>query len=848
MSATAGVAAFVKGVPIRKARRKLLKLGPAQRLEGTNGRAMADRSDADEDLIRAIDQAEEFSYSSDDNSQLANDRARAIDYYMGTNLDPAPEGRSQVMDRSVFETIQWILPSLVRIFANGDDVVSISPIGPEDEKGAKQEAQYLNHIALKKTPWFQTLIDWFTDALLTRNAYVYVYKDYKRNIEIEHYERQTKQGLLMLTLGPNGKPNTDIEILSHREYPDPDGGQEPQSGPDGQPMMQPAPMPPEVQQHLQQVMQQAQAQGQQLPDLPPPPMQPVMGPSMLYDVTLRRTETEGRYCIDVLPPERCKVSHRTPNFRLESCPYFEYYEYDTISNLRLKGYDVEDDIQDSGDDDDLTLEAYSRNRFMEQTGDDRPEDPAMRRVKVRTIWIQHDYDGDGIAEMQRCIRVGREVLEREEVGRIHVASIVPIVLPHRHVGLSAADAVMEIQDIKRAILRGGLDNLYLSNNARMGVTNKVNLDDVLISRPGQPIRVDTDAPDAAGHIFPVTQPFIFPQAIEALQYMSQVTENRSGVNSNFTGLDQNALAPSQSGVAINQLTTMAAQRVELIARIFAVGVLDVFSILHEVILKSGHKKEVVQMKGEWVEVDPATWKKRKDFDVTVGYAAGNKDSMVQKLMLIATKQIEALQLGLPVVQPSNYYETLVELTKAADFSSPDRFWSDPKNAPPKPPPPPDPIIVQAQIKAQADAQAKQLQAQHDQAALLQKEQESVRDATLKKYIADQTAQVQLITANQEAEHQKFLERMRGEHQAGLAAITAALNPQTTEAKTGADTAAQHGQLIDHVMNAHKEHAQRMETMMDGFTRTMKSLAGPKKILRDKAGKATGVAPMNGSAE
>ena len=62
-------------------------------------------------LLRAIDDAEEKSYGSDDDSELEADRAQAIEFYLGKNLDPAPPGRSQVVDRSVFEVIQWILPS-----------------------------------------------------------------------------------------------------------------------------------------------------------------------------------------------------------------------------------------------------------------------------------------------------------------------------------------------------------------------------------------------------------------------------------------------------------------------------------------------------------------------------------------------------------------------------------------------------------------------------------------------------------------------------------------------------------------------------------------------------------------
>jgi hypothetical protein len=250
----------------------------------------------------------------------------------------------------------------------------------------------------------------------------------------------------------------------------------------------------------------------------------------------------------------------------------------------------------------------------------------------------------------------------------------------------------------------------------------------------------------------------------------------------------------------------------------------------------------VQIRGQWVEVDPATWKKRKDFNVTVGYAAGNKDAMVQRLMMIASKQIEALQLGVPVCTPQNYYETQVEITKASDFTTPERFWTDPAKMPAKPPPPPDPLIAQAQIKAQADGQKAQLDAQVEQLKLQQQEIQSQRDNELKKYVADLQAQVQLLVQGAEARHQRELEILKGEHNAGLAAVAAALDPKVTEAKTSADTSKQHGQLIDHVMQAHKEHADRMEKMIGGLHETMKAVAGPKKAIRGKDGKIESVVP------
>ena len=70
-----------------------------------------------EKLLSAIDWAEENAYGAD--GDLSSDRAYSIQLYLGENTEPAPTGRSQIVDRSVFETIQWIMPSLCRIFANG---------------------------------------------------------------------------------------------------------------------------------------------------------------------------------------------------------------------------------------------------------------------------------------------------------------------------------------------------------------------------------------------------------------------------------------------------------------------------------------------------------------------------------------------------------------------------------------------------------------------------------------------------------------------------------------------------------------------------------------------------------
>ncbi len=738
-------------------------------------------------LIAAIDRAEENAYG--DDGELSAERAYSIQLYLGQNVDPAPDGRSQVTDRSVFETIQWILPSLCRIFANGNDLVSIPPIGPDDEAGAKQEEEYLNWVIGQQSPWFETFLSWATDALMIRNAYALAYVDRERQVEVERYERQTREGVAMLT------QDKDVEVLELNEYPDEESPPEPVMDPmTGQPALD--------------------EMGQ-----------PVTQPVMLYDVSLRRVGEKRKICIKVLPPERCKVSQYATSFRVADVPYFEYWDMKPLSDLRSMGFDVPDDI--ASDEDPETEEDAVRDLYAETRDDDRA-DPSMRRVKVRMVWIRHDYDEDGIAELQYVLRVGREILHREEINTIPVASLVPSPLPHRHYGLSITDMVADIQRIKTAILRQGLDNLYLSNNPQKVVNkNMVDLDDLISSIPGGIIK--TDDVNAVRY---EKHPFIFAEAMAGMEYMDSVRENRAGVNRYFSGTDQNALNKTATG--IQTLSTMAAQRVEQIARVFGSGIEDLARIVHELILKNGHKKEVVKIRGQWVEVDPASWRHRTDFRIAVGFAAGNKDAMVARLMMIAQNQQMALQMGLPVVQPQNYYQTMLELTKASDFSSPERFWTDPEQVEPQQAPPdPNMMKLQGDMAAkQAELEIKQEESAADRALreqeLALKAAEAERQLELEKYKIDKQAETQLLLAQLSAQQQaELVDRQAAYESAEKDKDRASKEPDPDS---------------DGVKKAVSEVKDKISLakMVDSLTQAVEQLNRPRKVIRDKQGRIGGV--------
>jgi hypothetical protein len=212
--------------------------------------------------------------------------------------------------------------------------------------------------------------------------------------------------------------------------------------------------------------------------------------------------------------------------------------------------------------------------------------------------------------------------------------------------------------------------------------------------------------------------------------------------------------------------------VEQIARILGSTIEDLARIVHELVLKGGHKAEVVRLRGKWVEIDPATWKKRSDFKIAVGFASGNKDAMIGRLQMIRQGQMEAIQLGLPHVKPENIYETDLELVKAADFATPERFYTDPATAEPQGPPPPDPAL----IKLQADSHAKEAElslqqetagqeAQLKMAELQLKDKEAEAKLEMERYRIDKDAETKILIATMQAQSASMLEDQRSQSKA-----------------------------------------------------------------------------------
>src|SRR3954468_6566250 len=146
-------------------------------------------------------------------ARLAEERADAMAYYLGAMRKdmPTQDGRSRAVSTDVADTIEGLMPSLMDIFAGGDEVVRFEPVGPQDEAAAQQETDYVNHVFMQKNPGFLILYSFIKDALLSKVGIVKVWWEEEEREERETYVDLTDDEFAVIVSDP------EIEVIEHSE-------------------------------------------------------------------------------------------------------------------------------------------------------------------------------------------------------------------------------------------------------------------------------------------------------------------------------------------------------------------------------------------------------------------------------------------------------------------------------------------------------------------------------------------------------------------------------------------------------------------------------------------------------
>tara|TARA_A100001011_G_scaffold399898_1_gene510905 strand:- start:4356 stop:6398 length:2043 start_codon:yes stop_codon:yes gene_type:complete len=596
------------------------------------------------------------------NTELSEQREQSMKYYLGEPFGNEIEGRSEIVTTDVRDTIEYIMPSLMRIFTTHNNVAEFEPEGPEDVQMAQQATDYVNYVFNRQNNGFKVLYDVFKDALISKTGIVKHYWEEKTEVSTENYTNLTEieyQSILA---------NDDMEVIEHTET----------------------------------VVQKAVTDD----------FGNLISPKVVeHDVKVKKTKDNGQVRVVSVPPEEFLVSRRSTS--IEDASFVCHRVKKTVSDLILEGYDpavVEDLPTYTTNNAEYDEERIARFSFDDDSiPADEGEGPS-RKVWLEECYIHIDYDDDGIAELRKITKGGNIILDNEEIDSVPFSTICPLPIPHKFHGMSIADTVQDIQLIKSTIMRNLLDNMYLTNNARYAVlAGQVELDDLLSSKPGGIVRMR-----APGAVTALPTPQIQPYAFQMVQYLDGIREERSGVSKMSQGLNPDVLTSHVTSGAISAATESAMQRIELIARIFAeTGIKDLFRNIYSLIQRYENRQKMAYLNGKFVPIDVSKWKEKLNCTVNVGVGSGSQNSKMQTMSGIMTILQTVVQNGGmgSLVTPQNLYNAISEFITQSGYKNSDMFISNPQMMPPQQPPEPSLDEKVAAQKAQVELQKLQLQAQ-----------------------------------------------------------------------------------------------------------------------------------------
>ena len=561
-------------------------------------------------------------------TEFADARMKAIDYYLGEPLGNERDGFSSVVSHDFADVVETLMPSLMRIFTSSDKFVRYAPRTAEDAERADQLTDYVNYIINQDNDGYRVIHTFIKDSLLFKLGVIKFGWDESYEVEEAEYNDITDEELVTLLQNP------DIEVVSQKE-------------------------------NTQTIIANDGEETEV---------------TASYNMKVRIRKKSGRVKLENVPPEEFIFNKNAKS--LEDCYFICHRTQMTVSELVSMGYDQELVEQYAGDVYGGQEREEKQRRFEDIEGGTYrdPEDDSQKDVIVNQITMKVDFDGDGIAELRQILAIGDSgdvILENDVCDYIPFAVVSPILMPHRLVGRSIFDATEDLQTIKTTLMRQYLDSTYHSVLPRLIVQEgQTNLDDVLDGTAGGIIRVRN-----AGAVQPLQAQGVGREIQPLMQYLDEVKADRTGVSRQTQGLDPSVLQ-STTASAVQATVKGSQQKVESYARTIAeTGMKDLFRGILHLITNYQQQPRIVRLRNKFVPVDPQEGSSGFDIIVNVGLGTANDEQKVSILQGIASKQEVILQtLGVdnPICNLAQYANTLRQMVDVLGFKDADQFFKPPQ--------------------------------------------------------------------------------------------------------------------------------------------------------------------------
>lgn len=522
---------------------------------------------------------------------------------------------SSLVSTDVADTIEWALPSLMKVFTGSDEVITVAGVTEEDDQNAGVMQSLLVYQLQRQNKFFPILYNWMKDALITGMGIIKCYWE-----RTEGYTPETAQlnadALKLLT-------QTGVEI-TNVEGPDIMGDFT---------VTWNSPYYIKNSPKLENILVSEFLYSPDAKNLEDANF--IAHRKKVTMSHLRQKEREGIYAnVDMVHPDSGPISWITDQ--------------------------VEDVIGDH----------YTPLHNNQQ-------DKAREEVTIYECYTKIDFNNDGVLE-DMIITVAGDVILRAEpnyMGRHPFFSISPTKDPHRiWVKRSYAELIGELQDMKVALTRQIVQNIALTNDPKMILAeDSINISDyvegrkVIRKKPGSPMG------DAAMPM-PVNQ--LSPQTFQFLEYLEGQKENRTGITRYNQGLDANSLNKTATG--ISAILGQSSQRLELIARMFAeTGISELFRFMVSLNQKFVDQNTVVRLTNKQLRVSPDDLNGNFDLIVNAGISISTKESTIMTLQTMLTALMQTQAAGIPIVTPQNIYNLFKKWIESAGFKNYSDYVTDP---------------------------------------------------------------------------------------------------------------------------------------------------------------------------
>lgn len=406
------------------------------------------------------------------------------DYY--ANLFRKLSQRSSVVSSDVADTIEWALPSLMRIFWGGEEVITIVGREQEDQHKAELMQKLINFQIQVLNPGFLVFYRWFKDALIGGLGIIKCW--WEREVDtIPIRQVMSEEELVALEA-------SSVKILRKEKAEN------------------------NLYWYVTYTIEKVLKNQPVIANVPPY--------EFLYHPDSSSIATSSF------------VAHR----KLVTADYLrrrvieKLYDKEAVDRAISKG-------EAKSYYDQLESVIKPQQSLFTQT---TKVDEAKKQFLLYECYTKLDINNDGLLENVIVTICNDEILRVEEnhYGRPPFFVLSPILEPYEIWGKGFSDVLADLQAIKTALIRQILVNIALNNEPKLAVVETgVNLQDLILDKEFIRIR-------QPGAIAPLPVQPLASWTFDFLEYIEGLKENRTGITRYNQGLDARSLNKTATGVQL----------------------------------------------------------------------------------------------------------------------------------------------------------------------------------------------------------------------------------------------------------------------------------------------------------